>query len=77
MTWSTGPRIAAVAVLALATACGGKLTPVPGAEPPPDASPALELGFDAGFGPGTKPGDVASYLVERLCGGASAAVATA
>src|SRR5580698_2896173 len=29
---------------------------------------ALELGFDAGFGPGTKPGDVASYLVERLCG---------
>jgi beta-lysine 5,6-aminomutase beta subunit len=28
---------------------------------------ALELGFDAGFGPGTKPGDVASYLVERLC----------
>jgi beta-lysine 5,6-aminomutase beta subunit len=30
---------------------------------------ALELGFDAGFGPGTKPSDVASYLVERLCGG--------
>jgi beta-lysine 5,6-aminomutase beta subunit len=29
---------------------------------------ALELGFDAGFGPGTKPGDVASLLVERLCG---------
>ena len=29
---------------------------------------ALELGFDAGFGPGTKPGDVASYLVDRLCG---------
>jgi beta-lysine 5,6-aminomutase beta subunit len=29
---------------------------------------ALELGFDAGFGQGTKPGDVASYLVERLCG---------
>ncbi|HEY1958684.1 MAG TPA: OAM dimerization domain-containing protein [Polyangiaceae bacterium] len=28
---------------------------------------ALELGFDAGFGPGTKPGDVASFLVERLC----------
>jgi beta-lysine 5,6-aminomutase beta subunit len=28
----------------------------------------LELGFDAGFGPGTKPSDVASYLVERLCG---------
>jgi beta-lysine 5,6-aminomutase beta subunit len=32
---------------------------------------ALELGFDAGFGPGTKPGDVASYLVDRLCGGAT------
>jgi len=29
---------------------------------------ALELGFDAGFGPGTRPGDVASYLVHRLCG---------
>jgi beta-lysine 5,6-aminomutase beta subunit len=28
---------------------------------------ALELGFDAGFGPGTSPTDVASYLVERLC----------
>ncbi len=27
---------------------------------------ALELGFDAGFGPGTKPSEVASYLVERL-----------
>jgi len=37
---------------------------------------ALELGFDAGFGPGTKPGDVASYLVDRLCGGTTA-VATA
>ena len=32
---------------------------------------ALELGFDAGFGPGTKPGDVASYLVDRLCGQAA------
>jgi beta-lysine 5,6-aminomutase beta subunit len=32
---------------------------------------ALELGFDAGFGPGTKPADVASFLVDRLCGGAS------
>jgi beta-lysine 5,6-aminomutase beta subunit len=30
---------------------------------------ALELGFDAGFGPGTKPSDVASFLVDRLCGG--------
>jgi beta-lysine 5,6-aminomutase beta subunit len=29
---------------------------------------ALELGFDAGFGSGTKPSDVASYLVERMCG---------
>ncbi len=29
---------------------------------------ALELGFDAGFGPGTKPADVAGYLVEKLCG---------
>jgi beta-lysine 5,6-aminomutase beta subunit len=29
---------------------------------------ALELGFDAGFGPGTKPSDVASYLVEKMCG---------
>ena len=27
---------------------------------------ALELGFDAGFGPGTKPSDVANYLVARL-----------
>jgi beta-lysine 5,6-aminomutase beta subunit len=27
---------------------------------------ALELGYDAGFGPGTKPSDVASYLVEKL-----------
>lgn len=29
---------------------------------------ALELGFDAGFGPGTKPSDVASFLVHRMCG---------
>lgn len=29
---------------------------------------ALELGFDAGFGTGTKPSDVASFLVDRLCG---------
>ena len=29
---------------------------------------ALELGFDAGFGPGTKPSDVANYLVQKLCG---------
>jgi beta-lysine 5,6-aminomutase beta subunit len=29
---------------------------------------ALELGFDAGFGPGTKPTTVAAFLVERLTG---------
>jgi beta-lysine 5,6-aminomutase beta subunit len=29
---------------------------------------ALELGFDAGFGPGTRPGDVASYLAHKLAG---------
>jgi beta-lysine 5,6-aminomutase beta subunit len=29
---------------------------------------ALELGFDAGFGPGTKPSEVANYLCQRLCG---------
>ncbi len=29
---------------------------------------AVELGFDAGFGPGTKPVMVASFLVERLLG---------
>ena len=27
---------------------------------------ALELGFDAGFGPGTKPSDVANYIVHAL-----------
>jgi beta-lysine 5,6-aminomutase beta subunit len=32
---------------------------------------ALELGFDAGFGPGTKPADVASYIVDRMCGRAA------
>jgi len=36
---------------------------------------AIELGFDAGFGPGTKPGDVASYLVDRMCGDARIAEA--
>jgi len=36
---------------------------------------AVELGFDAGFGPGTKPGDVASYLVERLCRDTHAVIA--
>jgi beta-lysine 5,6-aminomutase beta subunit len=34
---------------------------------------ALELGFDAGFGPGTKPSDVASFLVEWICGDRAAA----
>jgi beta-lysine 5,6-aminomutase beta subunit len=29
---------------------------------------ALELGFDAGFGPGTKPSDVANYIVQKVCG---------
>jgi beta-lysine 5,6-aminomutase beta subunit len=32
-----------------------------------DETLARELGFDAGFGPGTKPSDVASFLVERIC----------
>jgi beta-lysine 5,6-aminomutase beta subunit len=32
-----------------------------------DHATALELGFDAGFGAGTKPADVAQYLVTRLC----------
>jgi beta-lysine 5,6-aminomutase beta subunit len=27
---------------------------------------ALELGYDAGFGPGTKPSDVASYLTDEV-----------
>ncbi|WP_437665924.1 OAM dimerization domain-containing protein [Sorangium sp. So ce1182] len=33
-----------------------------------DHNLAIELGFDAGFGPGTKPITVASFLVERLVG---------
>jgi beta-lysine 5,6-aminomutase beta subunit len=37
---------------------------------------ALELGFDAGFGPGTKPADVASFLVVWLCGDRAKAVMT-
>ena len=32
-----------------------------------DHALGLELGFDAGFGPGTKPAEVASFLVDRLC----------
>ena len=35
---------------------------------------ALELGYDAGFGPGTKPADVASFLVEWACGDREKAV---
>jgi beta-lysine 5,6-aminomutase beta subunit len=31
-----------------------------------DHALALELGFDAGFGPGTKPSQVASFLVTKL-----------
>ena len=42
-----------------------------------DHQTALDLGFDAGFGTGTKPGDVASYLVERLCGATPPAPADA
>jgi beta-lysine 5,6-aminomutase beta subunit len=38
-----------------------------------DEQLAIELGYDAGFGPGTKPGDVASYLVDRICEGAAIA----
>lgn len=37
---------------------------------------ALELGFDAGFGPGTKPSDVASFLVDWMCGDREKAVMT-
>jgi len=33
-----------------------------------DHAMALELGFDAGFGAGTRPSDVARFIVERLCG---------
>lgn len=31
-----------------------------------DHKTALEIGYDAGFGPGTKPGQVASYITEEL-----------
>ncbi len=31
-----------------------------------DHKTAIELGFDAGFGPGTKPSDVANYIYYRL-----------
>ncbi len=32
-----------------------------------DHKQALDLGFDAGFGPGTRPSDVANYVYYRLC----------
>jgi beta-lysine 5,6-aminomutase beta subunit len=32
-----------------------------------DHPTAIELGFDAGFGAGTKPSDVAQYLVAKMC----------
>lgn len=32
-----------------------------------DHKQALDLGFDAGFGPGTKPSDVANYVYYKLC----------
>jgi beta-lysine 5,6-aminomutase beta subunit len=32
-----------------------------------DHAMALELGFDAGFGPGTRPSDVARFLVTEVC----------
>jgi beta-lysine 5,6-aminomutase beta subunit len=32
-----------------------------------DHALALDLGFDAGFGPGTRPSEVAAYLVQALC----------
>jgi len=31
-----------------------------------DHRTALELGYDAGFGPGTKPSDVANYIVDEV-----------
>ncbi len=36
-----------------------------------DHAMALDLGFDAGFGPGTKPSEVAQLIVSSVCGGAS------
>jgi beta-lysine 5,6-aminomutase beta subunit len=41
-----------------------------------DHKMALELGFDAGFGPGTKPSEVASFLAAWLCGERTQAVTT-
>ena len=33
-----------------------------------DHKAALDLGYDAGFGPGTKPSDVANYIVHKMLG---------
>lgn len=43
----------------------GKVTLLLGG-PRVDHKLALELGFDAGFGPGTKPSDVANYVVHQV-----------
>lgn len=43
----------------------GKMTLLLGG-PRVDHKLALELGFDAGFGPGTKPSDVANFIVHQL-----------
>jgi beta-lysine 5,6-aminomutase beta subunit len=43
----------------------GRLVTVLGG-PRIDHALARELGFDAGFGPGTKPSDVANYLVGEV-----------
>ncbi|MFZ5469428.1 MAG: OAM dimerization domain-containing protein [Myxococcota bacterium] len=43
----------------------GKMTLLFGG-PRVDHKLALDLGFDAGFGPGTKPSDVANYIVHAL-----------
>jgi beta-lysine 5,6-aminomutase beta subunit len=43
----------------------GKVTLLLGG-PRVDHQLALELGFDAGFGPGTKPSDVANFIVHQV-----------
>jgi beta-lysine 5,6-aminomutase beta subunit len=43
----------------------GKMTLLLGG-PRVDHKLALELGFDAGFGPGTKPSDVANFIVHQV-----------
>ena len=79
---SRAPRILPAAVLLvalLATAALGLWLWRRGARPPAlwtgamlggpriDQTLALELGFDAGFGPGTTPDLVATLIVNRLC----------